>query len=271
MNQRALRFLAALVPGVLLAGLHGCGQVRLTPAPHQRKQPGPATQRPYRIGGRTYYPIPTAHGYRETGIASWYGRKFHGRRTANGEIYDMYADTAAHKTLPMNTVVLVRNLDNGRSTVVRINDRGPFVKNRIIDLSYGAARKLGLDRTGTARVVITALGEREKTAAGAGSPEKKTIRLKSQDFDRGRFYIRVATFEEHDKAMEVGQKFAARGRDVIIQRFPAAGTHLYRVLVYAGTSLRKARKEEKLLESQGYPYALVINRDSGPRQAAGRR
>lgn len=103
----------------------------------------PATQVPYIINSKRYYPIPNAHGYREKGIASWYGSDFHGRRTSNGEIYDMYGMTAAHKTLPMDTILMVRNLHNKKKVVVRVNDRGPFIRGRIIDLSFTAAKKLG--------------------------------------------------------------------------------------------------------------------------------
>ena len=106
-------------------------------------------------------------GYREQGIASWYGEPFHGRRTSNGEVYNMYGPTAAHKTLPMHTILLVRNLDNGRSTVVRINDRGPFVRERVIDLSYTKAQELGVLARGTARVEIVALEEMEERPAAS--------------------------------------------------------------------------------------------------------
>ena len=94
------------------------------------------------------------YGWDEEGIASWYGKKFHGRQTANGERYDMYGITAAHRTLPFGTVVLVRNMNNGKELKVRINDRGPFIKGRIIDLSYGAARKLDMIRDGIVPVRI---------------------------------------------------------------------------------------------------------------------
>ena len=121
--------------------------------------------------GVTYVPIPSAKGYRERGVASWYGEPFHGRHTSNGEIYNMYGDTAAHKTLPMGTILLVRNLDNGRSSVVRINDRGPFVRERIIDLSYTKARELGVVARGTARVEIVALEEAgERSLPSMGEP-----------------------------------------------------------------------------------------------------
>lgn len=98
-------------------------------------------------------------GYLEIGVASWYGKKFHGRLTANGEVYDMYGMTAAHKSLPLPTVVKVTNLDNARSVIVRVNDRGPFHDDRLIDLSYAAARALGFENKGTAPVVVEALDE----------------------------------------------------------------------------------------------------------------
>lgn len=107
--------------------------------------------------GRSYCPLASAEGFVETGTASWYGQDFHGKPTALGEPYNMYAMTAAHKTLPLPTRVRVTNLENGRSTELRVNDRGPFVQDRVIDLSYSAARELGVYRRGTARVRIEAL------------------------------------------------------------------------------------------------------------------
>ncbi len=112
---------------------------------------------PYTVLGKTYHLLPTAEGYREVGIASWYGTKFHGRATSNGEPYDMFAMTAAHKTLPIPAYVRVTNLENGRSAIVRVNDRGPFHDDRIIDLSYAAARKLNVFDQGTARVEVVAI------------------------------------------------------------------------------------------------------------------
>ncbi len=110
---------------------------------------------PYTVFGKRYYPLASASGYREVGEASWYGKKFHGRKTSSGEVYDMYKMTAAHKTLPLPTYVSVRMLDTDMSVVVKVNDRGPFLQGRIIDLSYVAARKLGLDQRGTADVEVT--------------------------------------------------------------------------------------------------------------------
>jgi len=122
------------------------------------------TKKPYMVNGNIYYPMNSVQiGYTQKGIASWYGPDFHGRYTSSGEIYNMYAFTAAHKTLPMNTIVKVTNLNNGKSVIVRINDRGPFVKGRIIDLSYAAGKKIGLDITGTAPVELKVIGFKGKT------------------------------------------------------------------------------------------------------------
>ena len=136
-----------------------------------------ATMRPYNVFGIRYYPFVANVGDQFDGIASWYGPDFHAKKTSNGEIYNMYAMTAAHKTLPMNTVVRVDNLDNGRSTIVRINDRGPVVAGRSIDLSNKAAHEIDIVRKGTARVKVTVLGYNglidDKNAPSVNSIEQK--------------------------------------------------------------------------------------------------
>lgn len=144
--------------------------IGLIPDPEPRAEPpspGGNTS-PYTVMGRTYHVLASAEGYRARGIASWYGSKFHGRATANGEVYDAYAMTAAHRTLPLPTYLRVTNLDNGRKVVVRVNDRGPFREDRIIDLSYAAAYKLGFQETGTARVELEAVGE---------EPSKQVVKI----------------------------------------------------------------------------------------------
>ena len=108
----------------------------------------------YVVLGKRYHTLPDSRGFVERGIASWYGRKFHGRKTSNGEVYDMYTMSAAHKRLPIPTYLKVTNLENGRSVVVRVNDRGPFHGKRVIDLSYTAARKLGVVEAGVAKVYM---------------------------------------------------------------------------------------------------------------------
>jgi rare lipoprotein A len=126
--------------------------------------------RPYQVFGRSYVPMLAEDAYRERGVASWYGRKFHGQKTASGEVYDMYAMTAAHKTLPIPSYVRVTNPANGRSVLVRVNDRGPFVGERIIDLSWTAASKLGIVNAGSAPVEVERVFARGVLAAAKPAP-----------------------------------------------------------------------------------------------------
>jgi rare lipoprotein A len=143
---------------VLVFVFTGCGSREYETVTYSTSGNKP-TQNAYSVNGNIY--IPKKHvpiGWSERGIASWYGPNFHGKYTSSGEIYNMYDYTAAHKTLPMNTKVRVTNLNNGKSVVVRINDRGPFVRGRIIDLSYAAAKQIGVDKTGTAPVKIKVIG-----------------------------------------------------------------------------------------------------------------
>lgn len=267
-----------LILMLLLSISYGCGSKKYSPpgrAPAKthlstiakKKAPGtPATQRPYVIKGITYYPIPSAEGYIERGKASWYGKPFHGRRTANGEIYNMYGDTAAHKTLPMHTMLLVRNLENGRTATVRINDRGPFVRERIVDLTYTKAAALGIVRNGTAEVEIIALEQRDAeptprprpTKAGNATPPPAKPQV--QDFDKGNFYVQVGAFEKVENARILAEAFSRRGRDVIIQQYPAAGMNLYRVMIFAGTSLTRAKMYQQQLETEGFRYAMLLAR-----------
>ncbi len=127
----------------------------VVPEPVNRTLAG--NRSPYQVNGKSYTVMDTEVGYQESGRASWYGRKFHGHLTSNGEVYDMFTFTAAHKSLPIPSFAKVTNLDNGESVIVRVNDRGPFHEDRVIDLSYAAAAKLGYADTGTARVHIEAL------------------------------------------------------------------------------------------------------------------
>ncbi len=127
------------------------------PMPHY----GSVKASPYTVFGKQYYPIPDARRYQAVGPASWYGTKFHGQATANGETYDLYGMTAAHKTLPLPSYVRVTNLENGKSAILRVNDRGPFYSDRIIDLSFAAAKKLGYAESGTARVKVEGIDPQE--------------------------------------------------------------------------------------------------------------
>mgnify|MGYP001047854175 CR=1 FL=1 len=236
--------------------LSGCGHQHISP-PSITKMPVrelPATQRPYEMNGHVYYPLPSAEGFVEEGYASWYGKKFHGRPTASGEPYNMYAITAAHRTLPMNTYVRVFNLENGREVVARINDRGPFAKKRIIDLSYGAAGKVGLIGPGTAKVRIEALGE---VRIGAGGP---AAFKPHPDFRRGKFYIQVGAFLEPDNANALRRKMAGYYKDVVVSHQAREDQTLYRVQVFASTEYNTAKNFEARLESSGFSGAFVVAR-----------
>jgi rare lipoprotein A (peptidoglycan hydrolase) len=144
--KTCLKFLSFLLLGAYLASMvTGCAA-------------GPKRSgKSYVINGKRYHILASADGYKEKGLASWYGNPFHGRKTASGEVYNMHEISAAHKTLPLHTWVEVKNLKNNKKIILRINDRGPFVDGRIIDLSQAAAKELGVFRPGTAPVVVTAL------------------------------------------------------------------------------------------------------------------
>ena len=158
-----------------------------------------ATMRSYVVRGKRYYPTSARVGDVLKGIASWYGPNFHAKLTSNGETYDMYGMTAAHKTLPMNTMVKVLNLDNGKSTIVRINDRGPFVSGRIIDLSNKAAHEINMVKKGTARVKVTILGFNAKIAT--------TTTQKNEVATINKFYVQVGAFRYLEGAKTIRRKF----------------------------------------------------------------
>lgn len=223
---------------------------------HQNKRTAP-TQKPYKIRGKTYYPIPNSEGFEQTGIASWYGSDFHGRKTSNGETYDMYELTAAHKTLPMNTFLLVKNLDNNREMTVRINDRGPFHKGRIIDMSKTGANNLGFIEQGTAKVKIIALGEATRSRRGG----KETTKFKQHpDFQSGDFFIQIGSFTEKSNASRLKDRMAKAGRTSVIQKFDRGDLIFFRVQVEAGINLGAAERLAKNLNENGFPDAFVVAR-----------
>ena len=239
-----------IVLALMLALMHGCGgKARRHGPSHQGKK---GTQKAYTIAGKTYYPLPSAQGFRQAGYASWYGPGFHGRKTANGERYDMHAMTAAHRILPMNTWVRVRNLDNGREVVVRINDRGPFVKNRIIDLSYSAAKKLGIIGPGTARVEITALGE-SRVAGDRSSGFREHPSL-----TRGDFYVQVGSVRNRINAYALRDKLSVRYGRVVVRRYDSDRGTFYRVQVFAATDYDKARRVRAGFERNGFENCFVV-------------
>lgn len=225
------------------------------PFPHKKRvMKAPAYTKPYNIKGKHYRPIVNASGFSERGIASWYGRDFHGRKTANGEIYNMYAMTAAHKTLPLGTWVRVYNLKNGRQAVVRINDRGPFVRNRIIDLSYKAAKKLGVVGPGTAPVKIVALGMASRSSVRSSAP----VKYIPVAYWKGNFTVQVGAFKERKNAERLKIKLSKRYRHVHITSFRDFRGMFFRVRVGRYSNLKNARNFSLKLMSAGAKAAFAV-------------
>jgi rare lipoprotein A len=229
------RFVARLgVIGLigLVMALSGCAS---TPPPAP-----PGYPRPYQVLGKWYQPVPHARGFHQQGVASWYGSDFHGLQTANGEAYDMYAMTAAHKTLPLGTRVEVTNLTNHRQVQVRINDRGPFVRGRIIDLSYTAAKKIGMVDAGTAPV--------ELVAVGAGNV----------DFNRGNFTFQVGSFRSRDNAQRFRDTLSRSYPNAHITVYDSGNGIFYRVRVGHSTRLSQAEAYERELIGRGLRGAFTV-------------
>lgn len=159
----------------------------------------------YVVWGKTYQVMPSAENYQEQGIASWYGVKFHGRRTSSGEPYDMFKLTAAHRSLPIPVFARVTNLSNGRSTIVRINDRGPFHEDRLIDLSYAAAVKLGFHENGTARVAVETLNEPQSATRLASADDV-------QDAKKGSIFLHAGRYETAAEARKASSELSLLGQ-----------------------------------------------------------
>ena len=187
----------------------------------------------YVVYGKRYYTLKSSRDYRATGDASWYGTKFHGRRTSSGEPYDMYAMTAAHKTLPLPSYVEVSNLNNGRKVIVRVNDRGPFHDGRIIDLSYAAAVKLGMLGKGTTRVEVRAIDPRAPAAGPAQStPPPAQAFIPPSPSTGTPVFLQVGAFRSMDNAERLGNKIEAQniGGVRIVEAATGNGT-LFKVQV----------------------------------------
>jgi rare lipoprotein A len=177
----------------------------------------------YVVFGRRYHVMDSSRGHVERGIASWYGTKFHGRKTSNGETYDMYAMTAAHKHLPLPTYARVTNLENGRSIVVRVNDRGPFHDNRVIDLSYAAAYKLGMLAKGTAAVEVQAIDPRNPQLAAAGEPRPRPSTGET------RVYLQAGAFSSETNARRLQHRLSRQLEQPV--RVTANAPGVYRVQI----------------------------------------
>lgn len=242
--------------------------------------------RPYTVNGKTYYPTVVKVGERASGTASWYGPDFHGKKTSNGEVYNMYGFTAAHKTLPMNTMLRVTNLKNNRQVIVRVNDRGPFVSNRIIDLSKGAASKIGMIGAGTAPVLLEVIGFNAKisTASSANSAsstksESKTtspsstvksgvivispvVNEKAQDLGAsdeivgGEFMVQIGSFSTISgaKSYQVQHKNVG-GYQSIVREFNVSGRRIFKVFV---TGFRSEDEARDFAKSGRFNGAFIV-------------
>lgn len=219
----------------------------------------------YEVFGRRYKVMKSAKGHVERGLASWYGPGFHSERTSSGEPYDMYAMTAAHKTLPIPAYVRVTNLENGRSVVVRVNDRGPFVGDRIIDLSYTAAWKLDMLRAGTAKVEIRVLepGRRggatpiAPVATVVGTPTVPTAITAGGSTGGGRF-LQAGSFASRANAAALAQRITAAGIGGATIREAQVGDRvLYRVRIGPIADAAEAERRAGELRSLGIPDARL--------------
>ncbi len=195
----------------------------VTPRPEPKSRYGNPPS--YVVFGKRYHVLDSSRGFVEKGVASWYGTKFHGRRTSSGETYDMYALSAAHKRLPLPSYVRVTNLENGRHIVVRVNDRGPFHGNRVIDLSYAAAAKLGIVKKGTAWVEVRALQPGQTLPAPLKTADTPGAR------DSG-FYIQVGAFRQLANAEKLRRRLRPLGAPLIkISQAVVHGQNAYRVRI----------------------------------------
>lgn len=216
----------------------------------------------YQVFGRTYRVMNDAHGFVERGIASWYGPNFHGKRTSSGEPYDMYKMTAAHKHLPLPCYVLVTNLDNGRQAVVRVNDRGPFHDGRIIDLSYSAAVKLGVVRSGTARVEIRTIDPRQPTHTPpppAAPPSRVASAPVTAPANHGDIYLQAGAFASQVNAQLLNRRLQAAIQEAVaIRTTPDPARPLYRVRLGPLDSVEEAVRLASELDRLGVTGARVI-------------
>ena len=267
-----IRLLTLVLLACFVLGLSGCSLAgsRGGSEPVASAKGGKRGTKPYTINGKTYYPLTTADGFREEGIASWYGRDFHGKSTANGERYDMYSMTAAHKLLPFNTDVRVTNKTNGKSIIVRVNDRGPFITNRVIDLTRTGAEKLGMLGPGTAKVVVEVIGSRTASAPAPdpapkpapvprsgqkpAAPSNPNPTPQNRDLAE-KYYVQVGAFSSRESAGGLASRLQSKGLQARSVHAPDRG--LWRVQAGPYASLRHA-EEASTSMSREFPRNVVV-------------
>ncbi|MDL2275946.1 septal ring lytic transglycosylase RlpA family protein [Desulfosarcina sp. OttesenSCG-928-G10] len=241
--------------GILILLCTACGGSKTASSKPVSTTPGSSTTaaipKPYRVDGQWYSPISDSSGFSQKGIASWYGSKFHGRKTSSGEKYDMHAMTAAHKTLPFGTWVTVKRLDTGKSAVVRVNDRGPFVHGRIIDLSYAGAKAIDMVGPGTAKVEVVALGAQKQTPTG-----KTYVPV---DYYHGTFTFQVGAFSSLQNAERLRDRLSSQSfSNAHVVSYDRGDMILYRVRVGLCTDLIAAEQYERKLIHAGYPDIFIV-------------
>ena len=262
------RFAAALLLGALIAGCSSQGPIdtgdkaplnpkdlsgvtNAVPRVEPRSRYG--NPESYVVFGKRYYTKSSSAGYSERGIASWYGTKFHGRRTSSGEPYDIYKMTAAHKTLPLPTYAKVTNLRNGRTIIVKINDRGPFHANRIIDLSYAAAAKLGIMEYGTGLVEVEAIDPSKP------SPQQAPVTRQASAAEPATLFLQVGAFSSRDNARRLEQRLQSSGLgEIHIQEASNTSGPLYRVRIGPLATVDDADRVSNSLVSLGISDTRVI-------------
>jgi len=212
----------------------------------------------YIVLGKRYYVMESANGFKQRGIASWYGPDFHGKRTSSGETYNMHAMTTAHKTLPIPVYVRVKNLANGKSIVVLVNDRGPFAHDRIIDLSYAAAKKLEVVGPGTAKVEIVALDASKNVTKS--SPRAIPLR---DEKHQSKMFIQLGAFSSKDNALKLSTELkTSREKAIVIKQAKTAKGDLFRVQIGPLLDLAEANSIQKRLKKKGYQNARIVIEDT---------
>lgn len=227
---------------------------------------------PYRVNGKTYHLLPNAHGYVEEGLASWYGLKFHGELTSNGETYNMYEMSAAHKSLPLPTYLKVTNLENGKTVVVRVNDRGPFHSERIIDLSFAAANRLGFADKGTAKVRLESITPAPPTPAikpksTKATPQKERVETPvpaSAKAAKEKLapFVQVAAYSNRQAAERLKKQLTERlGMDKVFVATSALGDRpVYRVRLGPYQNEVEATAVRQRIEAENIGEPIVITR-----------
>lgn len=236
-------------------------QIReVIPVPLNRTMAG--NRSPYTVNGRSYRVMQSEEGFQQTGLASWYGEKFHGHQTSNGEIFDMYQVSAAHTGLPIPSFLRVTNLENQRSIVVRVNDRGPFHNDRIIDLSYAAAYKLGFANQGTALVHLEAIVPSENVMLASNSAANPASAvIGANNASAGERYLQAGAFSDLRAAQRLSDRLRdLTSRPVFIRSIQAANTNqqLHRVRVGPISDPREIERISELMQSANMRQPYVV-------------